>query len=104
MTLPSLSAEASLYRTTERYHSAGISVLGGFDSVAAQQLCRHFGQSCGGIDLFCCPGLRCTAGLGGRGICVPDYHCSPCIDGRQFCCPPPGLGAPCHVRSCIVPY
>lgn len=34
------------------------------------------------VDLFCCPGFRCTAPLGGRGICVPDlFHCSPYIHG-----------------------
>lgn len=104
MTLPSFTAEASLYATSRRYRSTTVSAAGRFDSVIAQQLCRNLGQSCGGIDLFCCPGLRCTAPLGGRGICVPDFfHCSPCIHGRQICCPPPGFGIPCFVRSCIVP-
>jgi hypothetical protein len=105
MGVPGFAAEASLYTSHERYRSAALSSPGTFGSVVAQQLCRHLGQSCGGIDLFCCPGLRCTAGLGGRGVCVRGfYHCSPCIDGRQFCCPPPGFGAPCFVRTCIAPY
>ena len=104
MTIPSLTAEATLYATSQHYRSAAVSAAGRSDSVLAQQLCRHFGQSCGGIDLFCCPGLHCTAPLGGRGICVPGiYHCSPCIHGWQFCCPPPGFGAPCFIRHCIAP-
>jgi hypothetical protein len=104
MTEPGFTADASLYPTSQRYHAAAITGVRNSRSVLAQQLCRHLGQSCGGIDLFCCPGLRCTAPLGGHGICVPDlYHCSPCIHGRQFCCPPPGFGAPCFVRSCISP-
>jgi len=104
VTIPSFTAEASLYPTSQHYGFAGVSTAPRLGSVVAQQLCRHAGQSCGGIDLFCCPGLRCTAGLGGRGICVPGFfHCSPCINGRQFCCPPPGFGAPCVVRRCITP-
>jgi hypothetical protein len=104
MTTPSFTAAASLYATSQRYRSAAVHAAERFDSVVAQQLCRHLGQSCGGIDLFCCPGLRCTAPLGGRGICVSHlFHCSPCIHGRQFCCPPPGFGIPCFVRSCITP-
>ena len=103
MTIPSFTAEASLYTASQHYRSAAFSVAGG-SAILAQQLCRHSGQSCGGIDLFCCPSLRCTAPLGGRGICVPDFfHCSPCIHGRQVCCPPPGFGAPCFVQSCITP-
>ena len=104
MTIPSLTAEATLYATSQHYRSAAVSAAGRSDSVLAQQLCRHFGQSCGGLDLFCCPGLHCTAPLGGIGICVPHfYHCSPCIHGRQICCPPPGFGAPCFIRHCITP-
>jgi len=102
MTTPSFTAEAALYATSQHYRAAAFSAAGRFDSVFAQQLCRHLGQSCGGIDLFCCPGLHCTAPLGGHGICVPDiFHCSRCINGRQICCPPPGFGAPCFIRSCI---
>jgi hypothetical protein len=114
MTMPGFSAENSLgktnenyedigitYSTSDDYYSATVSTSGMVDSVLAQQLCRHSGQSCGGIDLFCCPGLRCTAGLGGHGICVPNlFHCSQCIGGRQICCPPPGYGLRCFVRSC----
>ena len=101
MAMPNFTAEASLYLTGERYRSFGAISPGTLDSVVAQQICRRQGQSCGGVDLFCCPGLRCTAGLGGRGVCVPDlFHCSPCVDGRQFCCPPPGFGLRCFVRSC----
>ena len=104
MTEPGFKAEASLYPTSQHYHAADITGARNSGSVIAQQLCRHLGQSCGGIDLFCCPGLRCTASLGGHGICVPDlFHCSPCIHGRQFCCPPPGFGLRCFVRSCITP-
>jgi hypothetical protein len=101
MSTPGFTGEASLYSTSQHYGYAAASTSGMFDSVLAQQLCRHLGQSCGGIDLVCCPGLRCTAGLGGRGICVPDlFHCSPCVHGRQFCCPPPGFGLRCFVRNC----
>ena len=101
MSTPGFTAETSLYSTSQHYGYGAVSTLGMFDSVLAQQLCRHLGQSCGGIDLLCCPGLRCTAGLGGRGVCVPDlFHCSPCVHGRQFCCPPPGFGLRCFVRSC----
>jgi hypothetical protein len=101
MTTPSFTAEASFYATSQHYGFAAVRAAGRFESVVAQQLCRHLGQSCGGIDLFCCPGLRCTAGLGGRGICVQDFfHCSPCVHGWQFCCPPPGFGLRCFVRSC----
>jgi hypothetical protein len=101
MNMPGFTAEASVYPTSQHYRFLGARAAGRSDSVLAQQLCRHVGQSCGGIDLFCCPGLRCTAGLGGRGICVPDlFHCSPCVDGRQFCCPPPGFGLRCFVRTC----
>jgi hypothetical protein len=104
MTMPSFTAEASLYATSERYRFATVGAVETFDFVRAQQLCRHLGQSCGGIDLLCCPGLRCTAPLGRHGICVPDFfHCSPCIHGRQVCCPPPGFGAPCFVRPCLTP-
>jgi hypothetical protein len=104
MTTPSFSAEASLYGIGQHYGFTAVRAARKFDSVVAQQLCRHLGQSCGGIDLFCCPGLRCTTPLGGHGIRVPDlYHCSPCIHGRQFCCPPLGFDAPCFVRSSITP-
>lgn len=104
MTIPRFTAEASLYATSVRYRmsSAG---AGGLGSILAQSLfCSRAGQPCGGIDLVCCPGLRCTAGLGGLGICMPDFfRCSPCIDGRQICCPPPGVGARCFLRPCVGP-
>jgi len=104
VTTPSFTAEASLYPTSQHYGFAGVSTARRLRSLIPQQLCRHSGQSCGGIDLFCCPGLRCTAGLGGLGICVPGFfHCSPCINGQEFCCPPRGFGAPCFVRRCITP-
>ena len=61
MAMPRFTGEASFYATRERYGSAALSSPGAFGSVVAQQLCRHLGQSCGGIDLFCCPGLRYTA-------------------------------------------
>ena len=104
MSILNFMAEASLYATSQHYRFAAIRAAERFDSVLAQQLCRHLGESCGGIDLFCCPGLRCTAELGRRGICVPDlFHCSPCIHGRQFCCPPPGFGIRCFIRKCMTP-
>src|SRR5262249_6082363 len=94
-TIPGFTAGASLYRTSEHYRSAGMGTMGQVDPLLALQLCRHLGQFCGGIVLLCCPGLRCTAGVGGRGICVPNlFHCSPCIPRRQFCCPPPVLAYP----------
>jgi hypothetical protein len=102
MTTPSFTAEASLYATKRSYRSTITGKGGPFESVIAQSLfCSRVGQRCGGIDLVCCPGLRCTAGLGGLGVCLPDlFHCSPCVDGRQFCCPPPGFGLRCFVRTC----
>jgi hypothetical protein len=102
MTMPNFTGESSLYVAKEYYRHAAASAGGPIDSIHAQSLfCARSGQTCGGIDLVCCPGLRCTAGLGGRGICMPDlFHCSPCINGRQFCCPPPGFGLRCFVRQC----
>jgi hypothetical protein len=83
MTMPSFTAEASLYTTSRHYSYAVVSAGGILDSVLAQSLfCAQLGQTCGGIDLVCCPGLRCTAGLGGLGICVPHHH--------RPCCHPPG--------------
>ena len=102
MTMPSFTAEASLYATRQHYRTAAAGAGRLLDSILPQSLfCARLGQACGGIDLVCCPGLRCTAGLGGLGTCVPDlFHCSPCKDGRQFCCPPPGFGLRCFVRRC----
>src|SRR5262245_61267952 len=93
MTIFSFTAEASLFATSEHYRFGGISSAGRLGSVLAQSLlCARLGQTCEGIDLVCCPGLRCTAGLGKLDICVPElFHCSPCVDGQQFCCPPPGF-------------
>jgi hypothetical protein len=103
MELPRFAAEASLYTTARHYRSAvaGLAARGG--AILPQSLfCARKGQACGGIDLNCCPGLRCTAaGPGELGVCVPDrFHCSPCVGGRQFCCPPPGFGLRCFVRPC----
>jgi hypothetical protein len=102
MNMPRFTAEASLYATSRHYGYAVAGVGETFDSVLAQSLfCARLGQTCGGIDLTCCPGLRCTAGPGRLGVCVPDlFRCSPCVDGRQFCCPPPGFGLRCFVREC----
>jgi hypothetical protein len=103
MTLPGYTAEASLYTKSHHYTSAACSASGMAHPVVAQQLCRHSGQSCGGIDLICCPGLRCTAPIGGHGICVSHghpLHCSQCFGGEQICCPPPGFGMPCYLRAC----
>jgi hypothetical protein len=106
MTTPRFTAEASFYATSQHYRTACLSSAGRADSVLAQSLlCARAGQTCGGIDRICCPGLRCTAGLGGLGSCVPNFvRCSPCMDGRQFCCPPPGVGLRCFVRSCGPQY
>jgi hypothetical protein len=87
MTRPSFTAEASLYATSLHYGNVVFSTVGIFDSVLAQQLCRQLGQTCGGIDLFCCPGLTCTAGLGGDGVCVPDDRLA---DGHLGANSPPG--------------
>jgi len=105
MKTPSFTAEASLYAASQHYRFAGLNAAGRLGSVLAQSLfCARLGQTCGGIDLTCCPGLRCTAEPGRLGICVRDiFHCSPCVNGRQFCCPPPGFGIACFVRSCISP-
>src|SRR5882724_5522789 len=100
MTMPSFSAEASLYTTKRHYRYAVASARGIFGSIVAQSLrCSRLEETCG-FDLTCCPGLRCTAAPGELGICVPDlFRCSPCVDGRQFCCPPPGFGLRCFVRE-----
>jgi hypothetical protein len=68
MTLSNFIAEASHYAASAHYRSRGVRAAGRIDSILAQQLCRQLGESCGGIDLICCPGLTCTAGLGGQGI------------------------------------
>jgi hypothetical protein len=82
MNMPGFNAKASLYATSRHYGYAGVSAVGILDSVLAQSLfCAKLGEECGGIDLFCCPGLRCTGGRGGLGICVP---------GHRPCCQPPG--------------
>jgi len=76
MTIPTFTAEASLYATSQHYRHAALSGARRFDSVLPEQLCRQLGETCGGIDLFCCAGLTCTAGLGRQGICVPlDVPC-----------------------------
>jgi hypothetical protein len=105
MNIPGFAAEASVYTTTRQYRSAVAGAAARGDSVLSQSLlCARQGQKCGGIDLTCCPGLRCTAGVSGLGICVPDlFHCSPCVNGRQFCCPPAGFGLHCFVRRCLMP-
>jgi len=102
MNIPRFTAEASLYRTSERHGLSG-AMAGRLSSILAQSLfCSRAGQPCGGIDLVCCPGLKCTAGLGGLGVCMPDFfRCSLCIDGWQFCCPPRGFGVSCHLQRCI---
>ena len=106
MSGPGFTAETSLYLTSQHYRFAGLNTAGrGHGSVLAQSLfCARLGQTCGGIDLTCCPGLRCTTQAGGLGICVPDFfHCSPCVHGRQICCTPPGFGIRCFIRNCITP-
>src|SRR3954449_10839386 len=103
MELPGFTAEASLNATTRQYRSAFASAAMCGDPILPQSLfCAQNGQRCGGMDLVCCPGLKCTAGLSGLGVCVPDrFRCSPCVNGRQFCCPPPGFGLRCFVRQCM---
>src|SRR5262245_65255472 len=102
MNMPRFTAEASLYATSGHYGYGVASAVGLYNSVLAQSLfCARLGETCGGIDLTCCPGLRCTAGPSGLGTCVPGlFRCSPCVDGQQFCCPPPGFGLRCFVREC----
>jgi len=102
MNMPGFTAEESLYATGEHYFFAGLSSPGKLGSVIAQSLsCSQLGEECGGTDLVCCPGLRCSAGAGALGTCVPDlFHCSPCVGGQQVCCPPPGFGVRCFVRKC----
>jgi hypothetical protein len=57
MNMPGFNAEGSLYGMSKHYGYAVLSFARTtFDSVLVQQLCRHLGQTCGGIDLFCCPG------------------------------------------------
>jgi hypothetical protein len=63
MIMPGFTGEASLYATSEHYRFAGLRSAGRLGSVLAQSLfCARLGERCGGIDLTCCPGLRCTAG------------------------------------------
>jgi len=103
MNVPGFAAEASLYAPWRHYSDVVASPRGLSESILPQSLfCARLGKTCGGIDLVCCPGLRCTAGRGGLGVCVPDlFHCSPCVNGRQICCPPPGLGLRCSFRPCM---
>ena len=80
MTIPSFTAEASLYATGRQYRFAAARSPGRFDSVLAQQEgCMRLGQRCRGniLELSCCPGLECSGGLG-PGICVPCPPCGPC--------------------------
>ena len=74
MNTPLFTAEASLYKTSERYRLTAARAAGS-QRVTPQQ------------D-FVPPILRCT----------------PCVGGRQICCPPPGFGIRCFIRPCgIVP-
>jgi len=103
MNMAGFTAEASLYTPRRHYRDAVASTRALSGSILPQSLfCARLGQTCGGIDLVCCPGLRCTAGPGRLGVCAPDlFHCSPCTDGRQICCPPPGFGLRCFLRPCM---
>jgi len=47
MTIPSFTSEASLYATVQHYRAAAVYNAEGFDSVLAQQLCRHLGSLAG---------------------------------------------------------
>jgi hypothetical protein len=99
MTLPNFTAEASLYPTRERYR-ANARNPETFGSVLSQQLCRRSGQSCGGIDLFCCPGLTCTAEPGGVGVCVrappPPPPPRTCEQKKAACTDSGGVVVDCH--------
>jgi len=79
MKMPLFTAEASLYKTSERYQLTPAWAAGS-QGIIPQQ------------DFLPLP---------------PDgrfFRCRPCVNGRQICCPPPGVGAPCFVRPCgIVP-
>jgi hypothetical protein len=77
MTIPSFTAEASLYATSEHYRSSAVSVAERLDSILAQQLCRQAGQRCFGLEFSCCPGLECAPSRL-NGICVPCPPCGPC--------------------------
>ena len=98
MSIPRFTAEASLFPTREQYRSAGSNSPRMVDSVLAQQFCRHLGQSCGGFDLSCCPGLRCTAGLGEFGVCVREAPPPPhtCAHLKQNCVDNGGDVVDCH--------
>lgn len=79
MTTPGFTAEASLFKTSERYQLTAAWAAGS-QRVAPQQ------------DFV--PPLP-----GG-----PIIRCSPCMYGRQICCPPLGFGLRCFIRLCgIVP-
>ena len=73
MNMPSFAADASLYANRRHYRAAAANIGGTSHSILAQSLfCSRSGQSCGGIDLVCCPGLRCTAGLASWASACPS--------------------------------
>jgi hypothetical protein len=78
MNTPLFTAEASLYKTNERYRLTAAWTAGS-PRVTPQQVCV--------------PPLS---------IPIPGFCCTPCIGGRQICCPRPGVGLACFVRRCIV--
>lgn len=75
MNMPRFTAEESLYATGEHYFFTGLSSPGKLGSVVGQSLfCSQLGQKCGGTDLVCCPGLRCSP----DGRCPELLACGTC--------------------------
>jgi hypothetical protein len=81
MNTPLFTAEASLYKTSERYQLRAVWAAGSA-GVTPQQVWQ-----------ICVPPLS---------IPFRDFCCTPCLGGRQVCCPRPGVGLPCFVRECMV--
>ena len=81
MTMPSFAADASLYASRRHYRAGAARIGDASHPILAQSLfCSRSGQSCGGIDLVCCPGLRCTAGLASWASACPS-----CSTVRHAC-------------------
>jgi hypothetical protein len=77
---PRFTAEASLYKTSERY-----------------QFVASWIEGAGGQGITLQQDFMPPTPWG------PFSRCSPCVLGRQFCCPPPGVGLGCFVRRCYGP-
>ncbi len=76
LNMPGFTAEASFYKTSERY-----------------QPVTDWNVGTSGQGITPQQGLTPTPS-------APFYRCGPCIRGQQFCCPPPGVGAPCYIQRC----